>query len=252
MVSDAWSPVGSKGCCKGGSLTACSLLRRAMELFSLSSHEILFMPVRSARDATKAWRRSVSSSNKPTGEVDGDGAAPVVMFTPVDIPTRLSLLDGVGVNDGGDSGDVWGTGGSVTIPREQSLARHKGENLIPISQGNSCPSLEVPRFGVQTMRLWVVIIFSSKSSPARGLGSAALPGASTCFQERARGCISQLLHGGEANQEAMTSAWHRDGTERPGTRGLVQLSRGVRAGQTLPCELGYLALCRSLAPWQPN
>lgn len=31
VVSDALSPAGSKGCCKGSSLTACCLLRRAME-----------------------------------------------------------------------------------------------------------------------------------------------------------------------------------------------------------------------------
>lgn len=64
--------------------------------------------------------------------------------------SSLSLLDGVGINDGGESGAVWGTGGSVTLPGEQSSADHKGENLVAVSQGNSCPSLEAPGSGIET------------------------------------------------------------------------------------------------------
>lgn len=46
VVSDALSPAGSKGYCKGGSLTAriCCGEPWSRELSSLSSHNILFIP----------------------------------------------------------------------------------------------------------------------------------------------------------------------------------------------------------------
>lgn len=74
VVSDALSPVGSKGCCKGGSLTACYVLWRAMEQGAVlivqprdplhSGSGVHGMPPRLGG--------SVSSSDKPAGELDGD------------------------------------------------------------------------------------------------------------------------------------------------------------------------------------
>ena len=72
---------------------------------------------------------TVSSSSKPSGEVDGDW---------VQLHQQTFLL---------------------ALPGEQSSAGRKRDNLVPISPGNSCPSLEVPRFGVETICLWVVTLF---------------------------------------------------------------------------------------------
>lgn len=54
-----------------------------------------------------------------------------------------------------------------------------------------------------------------------------------------------FLRGGEANQEAMTSTWHRDGTKCPGTRGALQGERRREQRR----ELRDLALRRSRARW---
>lgn len=74
VVSNALSPAGSKGCCKGGSLTACCLLWRAMEQAAV----IIIQPQdplhsRSGIHGMQPRHGgSISSSNEPTGEVDGD------------------------------------------------------------------------------------------------------------------------------------------------------------------------------------
>lgn len=74
VVSDALSPVGSKGCCEGGSLTACCLLQRATEQGAvlIAQPQDLLHSRSGVYGMQPRLGGTVSSSSKPTGEVDGD------------------------------------------------------------------------------------------------------------------------------------------------------------------------------------
>lgn len=117
-------------------------------------------------------------------------------------PGKEGAGTGAAWNKGVDSPDLCGTGGSGAFPessREGTLS--PGELVLPWQcQARGRHSPGVPGLGFQP----------EQRRQGREQPPARLP---RCFQE----CLCPLGHGRDTNQALMESAWHRDGTECPGT-----------------------------------